>query len=147
MANKLKKRALGRGNRGMNRMFNTVSEDKIRNMMKLTFQQRTEAKIKWAVKCYNDWREMRLSTFEYEEEIFNANINDFSSLKKDNLEYALCRFVCEVKKSREEGDNPGHTLYQMVCAIQNHLRKGNIMWKLVHGDDFLRFQRVLDKVM
>ena len=31
-------------------------------MMELTYQNRTEAKIKWAVNCYNDWRQMRLSS-------------------------------------------------------------------------------------
>ena len=35
----------------------------------------------------------------------------------------------------------------MTCAIQNYLRKNNIEWKLVHGDEFRDFQRVLDNVM
>ena len=66
-------------------------------------------------------------------------------LDKVKFEFALCRFICEVKKSKEEGDYPGCTLYQMTCAIQNYLKKHNINWKLVQGD--ISFQRVLDRVM
>ena len=75
------------------------------------------------------------------------NLVNTAMLTKANLEYSLCRFICEVKKSREEGDYPGHTLYQMTCALQNHLKKIGINWRLVHGDEFQNFQRVLDSVM
>ena len=61
-------------------------------------------KIKWALSCYNQWREMWLGCVDYEHEIFEANLVDTSLLTKANLEYSLCRFICEVKKSREVGD-------------------------------------------
>ena len=139
---------MGGGIRGMRRSYNTVSNDKIAKMMEITYQDRTEAKIKWAVNNYNSWRTMRLETQEYEEPIFLADLNDTQNLNKQNFEYALCRFICEVKKVREEGDYPGRTLYQMVCSLQNYLRKNEIGWKLVHGDnEFTQFQRVLDNVM
>ena len=135
-ANKLKTRALGcfgRGNRGRKRSFNTVSEEKINQMMELTYQQRTEAKIKWPVKYYNDWRDMRLDQDDCDREILDANLEVPIMLTKQNLEHALCRFVCEVKKSKEEGDYPGRTLYQMVVCIQNFLKKKGFEWRLVHG--------------
>ena len=68
-------------------------------------------------------------------------------MTKENLEYALCRFICEVKKCKVDGDYPGKTLYQLTCALQNHLKKCNLNWKLVHGDEFVKFQRVLNSVM
>ena len=98
-------------------------------MMELNYQKRTEAKIKWAVKCYNDWRTMRLDGVDYEEEIFESDLNIVESLKKDSFEFALCRFICEIKKVNSNEDYPGRTLYQMVCAIQNHLRKNICDWK------------------
>ena len=149
-ANKLKNRALGIGkaaSAGRKRSFNTISEDKLSKMMQLTFQQRTEAKIKWAVRCYNDWRTMRLDQEECDQEIIDADIEDIDKLSKENFEFALCRFVCEVRKVNSDEDYPGRTLYQMVCALQNQLKKKGIEWKIVHGSEFQDFNRVLDKVM
>ena len=68
-------------------------------------------------------------------------------LTKENLECALCRFICEVRKTKEVGDYPGATLYQMACALQNFLKKKGLKWRIVHGDEFCQFNRVLDKVM
>ena len=116
-------------------------------MMKITFQQRTEAKIKWAVHTYNDWRNMRLDEADCDRHILEADIESPGTLTKESLEYALCRFICEVCKSRDDGDYPGKTLYQLACALQNHLKKSELAWKIVHGNEFLKFQRVLDQVM
>ena len=127
--------------------YNKASEEKVKKMMEITFQERTEAKIKWALRCYSDWREMHLDRVDYEDEVYDADLVDTSCLTKENLEFVLCRFICEVKKSRVEGDYPGSTLYQMTCALQNHLKKKGFNWKLVHGEEFSDFQRVLDKVM
>ena len=132
----------------MRHSYNSVSDEKISKMMQVTFQQHTEAKIKWAFKCYDDWRNMRLDReVECKCEILDSDLKEPAMLSKDKFEFALCRFICEVKKSKEEGDYPGHTLYQMVCAIQNYLKKHNINWRIVHGNEFQNFQRVLDKVM
>ena len=132
---------------GRKRNYNLVSDSKIAKMMEVKFQQRTEAKIKWAVKLYNEWHDMRLDKVDYEEQIFDADLNDVSKLTKENLEFALCRFICEVKKVKEDADYPGKTLYQLVCALQNYLKKHDLNWCLVHSDDFVNFQCVLDTVM
>ena len=150
-AHKLKTRALGvcrGGVQGRARLYNSVTDEKLAKMMEVTYQQRTEAKMKWAVNSYNLWRQMRLTKYPYDENIMRADLNDIQNVSKENLEYSLCRFICEVKKVRENADYPGRTLYQMICSIQNYLRKNEVMWKLVHGDnEFLQLQRVLDNVM
>ena len=151
MVNRLKNRSIGMktsGPRGRIRSYNRVSDEKITKMMEVTFQQCTEAKIKWALNCYSDWCEMRLQdAVNFDVDILDANLHDTKNLSKANLEHALCRFICEVKKTKEDGDYPGKTLYQLVCALQNHLKKIGKNWKLVHGDEFQDFQHVLDKVM
>ena len=116
-------------------------------MMEINYQECTEAKIRWAVKCYNDWRQMRLDRVDYDDEILESDLNDVKNLKKDSFEFALCRFICEVRKSRSDGEYPAKTLYQLSCALQNYLRKNEINWKLVHGSDFQKFTGVLDSVM
>ena len=146
----MKNRALGvcrGGVEGRRRSYNVVSEEKISKMMELNFQQRTEAKIKWAVRCYNEWREMRLEEPNCDLRILESDINNLRAVSQDDFEFSLIRFICEVKKTRCEGDYPWNTLYQLVCALQNHLRKQEIAWKLVHGDQFQKFNRELDMVM
>ena len=76
-------------------------------------------KIRWAVKLYRDWREMRLNRVDFKEAILNADLDKIKTVSKDDLEFALCRFICEVKKSKEDADFPGRTLYQIICCIQN----------------------------
>ena len=143
---KAKKRAigiLGSASQGRKRIYNTISNDKIKKMMEVQYQVRSEAKIRWAVKAYNDWRVMRLDRDDdVDEEILYADLNDIDSLTKENLEYALCRFICEVRKTEIDGEYPGRTLYQLACALQNFLKKKGLKWRIVHGDEFCNFNRV-----
>ena len=68
-------------------------------------------------------------------------------LDKFKFKNAMCRFIVEVQTLKEDEDDPGRTLYQMSCAIQNYLRKHEIPCKVVHCSKFQKFNRVLDKVM
>ena len=130
---------LNAAKQGRKRSYNYVSGDKLKKMMELSFQTRTEAKIKLAVNAYCQWCNDKLDTEDCPKEILYADIHDTCSLMKQNFEFTLCRFIVEVKKSKEDGDYPGHTLYQMACALQNHLKKKELNWKLVHGDEFQKF--------
>ena len=132
---------------GTKRQYNIVSQEKIARVMEVNFQARTEAKIKWVVNNYNEWHEMRLDHSDCDDNILYSDLREVNCLEKDEFEMALCSFICEVKKSREEGDYPRRTLYQMACAIQNYLKKKGKNWHLVHGDEFMKFNRVLDSVM
>ena len=147
---KLKKHALGvvrGGVEGRKRNFHNISNEKINKMMQMEYQVRSEVKIKWAVKAFREWRAMRLDRKCCEKEILHCDLDDIATVTKENLEHSLCRFIVEVKKSSSDEDYPGRTLYQMSCAIQNHLKKCGLNWKLVHGNEFESFNRVLDKVM
>ena len=146
----MKKRAVGvlSGRiEGRTRKYNNVSSEKLKRMMQFSFEARSEAKIKWAVKAFRDWRDVKIENVDCDQEIIFSGIDEPRCLTKDFFEVALCRFIVEVKKSKDDADYPGRTLYQMACALQNHLKKHNVMWKLVHGEDFQKFNRVLDKVM
>ena len=76
-----------------------------------------------------------------------GHITDISCLTKENLEYCLCRFICEVWKSTNGSEYPGYTLYQLACALQNYLKKKGLLWKIVHICDFQDFNWVLDRVI
>ena len=104
------------------------------------------AKVNWAVTAFNEWREARLE-FCYDAYIFDANLNDLKNLTVDNLVYALCYFIPEVTKKKTGEPYPGATLYQMIVAIQKHLRINGIRWNLVYGAEFIQVRTVLDNVM
>ena len=121
----------------------------MKKMMELTYEVRSEAKIKGAVKAYHDWRNMTVECEDCKEEIIFSDLDDLCSIDKKYFEYVMCRFIVEVKKSKEDLDYPGRTLYQLAVAIQNHLKMNKIYWKLVHsnGEEFEIFYCVLDKEM
>ena len=73
------------GVEGRKRSFNSVSKSKMSKMMEVTYQQCTEVKIKWTVKCYNEWHDMRSERVDCDLEIFEADLNDFPKLTKREL--------------------------------------------------------------
>ena len=90
---------------------------------------------------------MQVALSDCDLQIYEADLDNMGFLTKSNFESALCRFICEVKKSKENADFPGKTLYQIACCLQNHLRKNNIDWNVIHGTELMRFNRMLDSVM
>ena len=131
------------------RLFHRISEEEIKELKKEQMPKKSFfSKLKWGVRAYREWREHRLSSEEgYDEVIFGTNIDDLENLNKEDLEYALCRFVPEVRVKKGVGEFPGKTLYQLCVAIQSYLKKNKIMWKLVDGPDFTNLRIVLDNVM
>ena len=133
----------------VSRKFNSITEQRLEDLMTIRLKPKSEAKVNWGVNAYNEWRDYRLKTFNYDVGIYYANLNDLGSLEKENLNHALCRFIPEVTKQRGDGQYPGHTLYQMICAIQKHLNVNKIPWKLLEGEGtpFADVRVVLDNVM
>ena len=107
----------------------------------------TEAKVDWAVTAYSEWREEHLRTFNYDPAIYFSDLSQLDKLMKDNFNHALCRFIPEVTKKREDGPYPGATLYQMIVALQKYLVVNKWKWKLIDSDNFEESRTVLDNVM
>ena len=122
-----------------------MTDTRIKELQQIQLKKSYESKCNWAVTAYNDWRHERLRTFNYDYPIYSADLNNLTTLQKDNLEYSLCRFVPEVTRKKGEGPFPGKTLYQMVAAIQKYLSVNKIKWKLVDECEDLKV--VLDNVM
>ena len=133
----------------VSRNFNLASEERIKQLQQITLKPNSESKVNWAVGAYNEWRMYRLETFNYDFAIYNADLNELSTLRKDNLCHALCRFVPEVTKKKGGGLYPGLTLYQMLSAIQKYLNVNKINWQIPEGKDpeFEDVRVVLDNVM
>ena len=129
------------------RKFNYQTDDKINALKAATLKKRTESKMNWGVKAYNEWRENRLYNFNYNVSIYYADLNDLPNLKLENFREAMCYFIPEVTKSKGEGLYPGRTLYQLCMAIQKYLNTNKIAWKIVEGTEFEEVKTVLDNVM
>ena len=91
-----------------NRSFKFLSSQCIKDLKKIKLKERTLAKVNWAGNAYGEWHQARLEE-EYVESIFNANLSDVKSLKKEQLEDALCYFIPEVTKAKGQGLYQGHT--------------------------------------
>ena len=133
----------------VSRKFNLVSDARVEELKQIRLKPKSEAKVHWEVNAYNEWRNYRLFTFNYDVAIYYADLNDLKSLNKANLNSALCHFIPEVTKQKGNGQYPGRTLYQMICAIQKHLHVNKLPWKLLEGEgsEFEDVRIVLDNVM
>ena len=129
------------------RKFNFMSDAKVQALKTVTMKKRSESKMNWGVKAYNEWREDRLYNFNYDVGIYYADLNDLPHLTLDNFKHAMCYFIPEVTKSKGDGLYPGATLYQMVVAIQKYLNLNKIPWKIIEGPEFEEIKTVLDNVM
>ena len=71
--------------------------------------------MQWSLRAYNDWRQQRLESGEnFDIKIFYADLGKLECLMKENLCYALCRFIAEVTKVCDGKDYPGKTLYEIL---------------------------------
>ena len=78
-----------------------ASDKRIEELKEVNLKKRTKAKMNWGVSAYNEWRQERLKTFNYNVAIYESNLNDLPNLTKLNFCHAMCRFIPEV--SRQKG--------------------------------------------
>ena len=127
--------------------FHKVSSQRIDQIKVKTIKKRSETKMWWAVRAYQQWRTNRLRDSQnLNIDIFDSNLENLCNLSKQNLENVLCIFIAEVKKVNGE-EYPGKTLYQLIVSIQWYLNENDIGWKLVDGPDFKNLRVVLDNLI
>ena len=130
------------------RTFNRISDERLQELKTKQIKKRSLAKIQWAVHVFEDWREDKLKDFvNYDFTVFETSLEKVELLMKENLAYALCKFIPEVRKVKDGAPYPGQTLYQLVVAIQCHLKEKGLDWKLIDGHEFSEVKVVLDNVM
>ena len=67
-------------------------------------------------------------------------------MMKDELNFSIARFICEVRKENGE-EYPGQTLYELVIQLQLFLEQNGLNYKLVNEDCFIQLKNTLDFVM
>ena len=127
------------------RRFRCVPDSRIDDL-KTHMKKRSYAKMQWGVRAFNDWRNEKLADpISYDYRIYESDINRVDKLEKRNFEFAMCKFLAEIKK-QDGSEYPGKTMYQLCVAIQKHINEGGKNWKLVDGD-FRELRSVLDNIM
>ena len=108
------------------RTFHKISSQCLEQLKTKTTKKRSEHKMLWGFKAYQDWRQSRINGCEQLDiKIFDANLENLSTVTKENLKHSLSVFIAEVKKVNGD-DFPGQTLYQLVVSIQHYLNEHNI---------------------
>ena len=98
--------------------FKKVSDRTLQDLGQTKLKKRTEAKMMWGVRAYNEWRTVQLSDPNlYDVRILISDLNYCKALRKVDFEYCMCKFIAEVVKVKDGSDYPGRTLYQMCVAI------------------------------
>ena len=102
----------------MSRKFNTITDQQLSDFKTKSIKKHSRA-IMLGVHAYKKWRMNKLDDItNFDAKIFEANLDLLPTLTKENLEYALVRFVPEVTKVNGGGEYRGKTLYEMCVAIQ-----------------------------
>ena len=126
------------------RTFNMpLPEDALKELSHKNFSDDTMRKVKWARKMYRDWRSYRQSLGM---ENMALDLEDTATITPENLQFALCRFITEVKKVNGE-DFPGKTLYDIIVCIQFHLECLGYSYKLINEALFRDLKFTLDNTM
>ena len=129
------------------RTFKPVqNEDKIKKLSFKNFSEQSRRKIKWAVNMYCQWRSNRLVDSCVPQQIRFANIDYLNEFTQEDLCFALCRFITEVKKV-DNTDYPLNTVREIIIMLQMHLHRNSIHWKLLDGAKFQVLRNVLDNTM
>ena len=83
------------------RCFKNVSDPKMNELKTRWLKKQTFNKMQWGVRTFREWRNDRLSSPEtFDSTILEIDLDVVISISKQNLSYALCRFIPEVTKKK-----------------------------------------------
>ena len=121
-----------------------LKELQIGDLSRKNFSPETQKKMKWVVGMYTDWRNYRNSSVSLQNVM--CDLHDKSTISEDSLNFAIPRFITEVKK-QDGSDFPGRILYDLVICIQFHLKSIGCSWKLLNHNTFKEVRFSLDNMM
>ena len=122
------------------------SEAKIFELSNKNFAIESRRKIRWAVNMYDQWRIVRLKNVMVEPQIRRTDLSYVNDFSKDDLCFALSRFIREIRKI-DNSDYPPNTLREIIVMVQMHLHQNGLFRKLLDGDSFVMLRNVLDNTM
>ena len=121
-----------------------LDHDSMTKLARKNFSDDTLKKVKWVRHMFSQWRIDRNNNGN--EEFIYCDLDDHETITEQNLVYALCRFLREIKKLNGE-QFPAKTLYEVVMYLQFHLESIGYMWRLLSSNIFVDLKYTLDNVM
>ena len=120
-----------------------LPKEDLNELMHKNFASETMKKIQWATKRHHEWREYHHSLgLEY----IDCNLDDRATITATSLDFALCRFITEVKKV-DGSDFPGKTLYDIIICLQFHLECLGFSFRLINDAIFRDIKFTVDNTM
>ena len=83
---------------------------------------------------FYEWQKARNSLADRQHIL--ADLYDVSTSTVENINFALCHFITEIRKV-DGTDFPPRTLYQTIICVQFHLEKLGLHWKSLDDDKFV----------
>ena len=108
------------------------------------FLDETLKKVTWVRRMFSQWR-LDHNKNSMDETIM-CDLDDHETITEDNLVFAMCRFIREIKKMNGE-QFPAKTLYEIVMCMQFHLESIGFLWHLLSDNLFVDLKFTLDNVM
>lgn len=107
----------------------------------------TQRKIRWAVDLFKEWVTQRNKN-AVEDTSLNISpiLVELEDMTKDEINYSLSRFVCEIKK-KNGNDFPGETLHEIIICIQLFFEQRNQCYKFLSDPEFMQLRNTLDTMM
>ena len=113
---------------------------------KKKFAPQSKRKMKWVLNMFSDWRLYRLKQQSPPAEINRCDLDKIGEFSQDDLNFALSRFICEIKRI-DGSDYPPNTLREVIIMVQMYLNENNIFWKLLEHPNFQCLRNVVDNTM
>lgn len=105
------------------------------------------SKIAWAVNTFKQWQRSRNETAKKSPDI-SPILVDLDDMTKDELNYSISRFLCEVRKiDGSEYVYPSETMHGFVITLQLYLDTIGKSYKFLSDEAFSQIKNTLDNIM
>ena len=101
-------------------------------------------KVNWVKGMFQEWGYHRNMSADFSD--IHCDLDDVNSITVENLIFAMCRFITEVK-NLDGSDFPPKTLYEIVVCVQFYLETEGFSWRLISDELFKDVRFTLDNTM
>ena len=100
------------------------SSSAVQAVRKSGIPENTQRQTKWAVGVWREWAACRRLNIIEDEEKLHLLMEDFASMKTEDMNFWLCKFVIEARKIDQQ-PYPPDTLCSICCGLFSGLKMAN----------------------
>ena len=123
---------------------NPLPDNIIEEMSSKKYATKSYRNMKWvlAMYCAWKWQHNRLGTFEP----ITVDLDDVTLVTKEELVFALSRFICETRK-KDGSEFPPKTLKHIILIIQMYLNSKGHVYEFLDDPEFHKLAMCVDNKM